>query len=358
MPERRWTISVLTIPSRETYVQALVESLAAARVTRHADVSIVYNWDSPEPPSTIEQRLRRACRGVPIEVSFNTTKPTIAAGRQQQLNACKTPLICFIDDDVTVHGDLVATMERGLQAQPLGIVGVPSYVEGTPELFKPRESTPYVNHDGVRFQSVQGMLVGGYRRLFIDVGGFNQRRRYWGEWTELNLRLWRSGFPTGYVMDGAYLRHWHDAPESPTRNRSGREVDVLWGLMCTALEYDAVDITEETESFWRLVAERYLAYSFGPDVSPQSLLSAFLRLVPRLLAEWPRIAETREAARAHPFRFAPFAPFTPDEVTAVIAHASPRIATYRAEASRVPSVMATGLRRFVRLPWRALQQPA
>lgn len=354
MSDKRWTISVLTIPKRERYVEALVESLVAARVTRSAEVSIVYNWDSRESPAAIEARLRKSCRGVPIHVTFNTTEPTIASGRQQQLNACKTPLICFLDDDITVHGDIIGTMEHGLRTQPLGIVGVPSYVEDTTELFKPREATPYVNHGGIRFMSVQGMLIGGYRRLFLDVGGFNQRRRFWGEWTELNLRLWRSGFPTGYVMDGAWLRHWHDAPESPTRNRAGREADVLWGLMCTALEYDAVDITAETESFWKLVSERYLAYSFGPEMSSKSLLSAFLQLTPRLISEWSRIAEHREGARQHPFQFAPFANLTEADVRAVVAHAEPRIAAYREEAPRARR-RESSLRRFVVDPWRALQ---
>ncbi|MGQ0648507.1 MAG: glycosyltransferase family 2 protein [Gemmatimonadaceae bacterium] len=332
MSDRRWTVSVLTIPQRETYVQQLVESLVEARVPRVADVSIVYNWDSRESPAAIEHRLRRLCRGVPIQVSFNTTEPTIASGRTQQLNACKTPLICFIDDDVTVHGDLMTTLDHTLNSQALGIVGVPSLVENTDQRFKPRDETPYVNHDGVRFMSVQGMLIGGYRRLFLDVGGFNARRRFWGEWTELNLRMWRSGYPTGYAMDGAYLRHWHDAPESPTRNRNGREADVLWGLMCTALEYDAVDITQETETFWRLVADRYLAYSFGPNVTCQSLLSAFLRLVPRLASEWPGIAEFRDRVRRHPFPFAPFAAFTEHDVRAVLENAGPRIDAYREES--------------------------
>jgi hypothetical protein len=87
-------------------------------------------------------------------------------------------------------------------------------------------------------------------------------------------------------MDGAFLRHWHDAPNSPTRNRVGREAEVLWGVMCTALEYDAVDINEHTDSFWRLVADRYLPYSFGPEMSSKTLLSATLRLASRLTAEW------------------------------------------------------------------------
>jgi hypothetical protein len=124
--------------------------------------------------------------------------------------------------------------------------------------------------------------------------------------------------------------------------------------MCTALEYDAVDITEETESFWKLVADRYLAYSFGPDVSPKSLLSAFLRLVPRLMSEWSRIAEHRDGARRHPFRFAPFASLTEHDVATVIAHAEPRMAAYRDEARPRPR-RDSSLRRFVTDPWRVLQ---
>ena len=329
MPDARWTLSILTIPQREPWAHQLIDSLVTSGATRRARVSLVYNWDSPEPPGEIERRLRRACRGLALEVSFNTTDPTIGAGRQQQLNACKTPCICFLDDDVTVHGDLLGTLDRGLTRFPLGIVGVPSLVEGTGERFKPRDDTPFVEHDGLRFMSVQGMAIGGYRRLFLDVGGFNPRRRFWGEWTELNLRLWRTGFPTGYVMDGAHLRHWHDAPESPTRNRSGRELDVLWGLMCTALEYDAVDITEKTGTFWQLVAKRYLAYAFGPSMDSETLLSACLRLAPRLAGEWPAIAEFRDRARGHPFAFAPFATLTPSDVHTVLAHAGERIAAYR-----------------------------
>ena len=94
-----------------------------------------------------------------------------------------------------------------------------SLVEDTDRLFKPRRSTPHVDVDGLRFMSVQGMLVAGYRRLIQDIGGFNVRRMFWGEWTELNLRMLRSGFPTASAMDAGYRRHWHGAPESPTRNR-------------------------------------------------------------------------------------------------------------------------------------------
>jgi hypothetical protein len=229
-------------------------------------------------------------------------------------------------------------------------------VNDTSELFKPRVTTPHVTRDHLRYMTVQGMAVAGYRRLFLDVGGFNPRRRFWGEWTELNLRLWRQGFPTAYAMDGAYLRHWHNAPNSPTRNRTGRETEVLWGVMCTALEYDAVDINEHTESFWKLVADRYLPYSFGPEMSSKSLLSATLRLASRLTADWGRIQEFREETRKHPFKFAPFAAITEKDVDTVLAHAQDKIAPYRSEvwpSAPAPSRMRQALARV----WPMKAQP-
>jgi hypothetical protein len=329
MPERRWTISVLTIPSRERYLQQLVDSLADVRALRRATLSIVYNRDSRETPARVESGLRRALPGVPFDLTFNTTDPSIVAGRQAQLNACRTPHICFLDDDLTVHGDLLDALDEALCRNPLGIVGIPSRVGDTDERFKPRDSTPSIERDGVRYMSVQGMLVAGYRRLLLDVGGFNPRREFWGEWTELNLRLWRSGFPTGYVMDGPYLRHWHDAPESPTRNRCGRELDILWGLMCTALEYDAVSATDATADFWRLTRDRYLAYAFGASLSPEAVLQSCLQLVPRLTREWARIAEFRELVRGHRFDLAPFASLRQEEIDAILTHARSAIAPYR-----------------------------
>lgn len=329
---RRWTISILTIPRREEYVANLLDSLSALRLGSQVEVSIVYNWDTQELPYDVERRLRKVAGRLPLHVTFNSREPTIASGRSQQLNACKTPLICFLDDDVTVHGDLFGVLEETLQRLPLGIVGVPSLVRDTNRLFKPRRTTPSVDVHGVRFMTVQGMCIAGYRRLFLDVGGFNPRRSFWGEWTELNLRLWRSGFPTGYVMNGAYLRHWEDAPESPTRNMSGRDLHVLWGVMCTALEYDEVEISESNTGFWQLVEQRYLEYAFEGKVRPSTLLSSVLKLAPRLASEWGQIVDFRDRVRQHPFRFPPFHRLTVDDVDEVMTYAEAHIDAHRARA--------------------------
>lgn len=211
----------------------------------------------------------------------------------------------------------------------MGILSVRSYRENSDELFKPNPNTPQLDYNGIRYAQVQGMLAAGYRNLFIDLGGFNPRRGYWGEWTELNLRMWRSGFPTGYCMDCGYLRHWHQAPESPTRNMEGREVHVLWGLLCTALEYDAVEINEATETFWQLVEQRYLAYSFGEQLNARQLLKTTLELMPRISSEWGQINAFKALVEQHPFKFKPFHRFTVEDVKTVVKYAQKHITHYR-----------------------------
>lgn len=336
----RWTLSILTIPRREPYLAHLLESLGESRLPRGTVIDVVYNWDTRERPHDVVRRLRRVGRGLEVNVHFNTHRPTIGSGRIQQLNHCKTPLMAFIDDDLTVHGDLLGVLEEQMRSQPVGILGVQSLVEGTDRRFKPRRSTPRIDLNGLRFMPVQGMLVAGYRRLFLDIGGFNPRREFWGEWTEFNLRMWRSGFPTAYAMNGAYLRHWEKAPESPTRNMAGREDHVLWGLLCTALEYDAIDEREDTRAFWDLVESRYLSYAFGADAPKRDLMRSALRLAPRLSSEYPAIALFRDRTREHPFPFMPFHEFTPDDVTRVLGHAESRIAEYRDDVWDSPRTRA------------------
>lgn len=328
----RWTLSILTIPKREPYVAQLFESLRKARLPAGTLVDVVYNWDSRERPFDVERRLRKAAGGLKVNVHFNANSPTIVSGRMQQLTHCKTPLLAFIDDDISIHGALLQVLEDELRRTPLGMVGVQSLVEDSDRRFKPRRTTPSIDRDGLRYMPVQGMLAAGYRRLFLDIGGFNPRREFWGEWTEFNLRMWRNGFPTAYAMNGAYLRHWEQAPASPTRNMAGREEHVLWGLLCTALEYEAIEEHEDTAAFWDLVESRYIAYAFGPEVKVRNLLRSTLRLAPRMSAAYPAIAEFRDLVRTHRFQFKPFHRFTKRDVDRVLAHAETRIAPYRAEA--------------------------
>lgn len=326
----RWTLSLLTIPSRTEFLARALQSLAALPSRARFEVVVVHNAPTDEEPRVLERRIQEMAPGLPVRVYINASTPTIGSGRRMQLDVCRTPLVAFIDDDLTLHGDIFDAIEDTLRTTPLGIVGLPSYEEDTETRFKPRDSTPSVQLGRVRYMPVQGMLVAGYRRLFSDIGGFNPRREFWGEWTELNLRMWRHGFPTGYILDRGYLRHWHRAPESPTRNMSGRERHVLWGLMCTALEYDAVAINEATDAFWRLAQDRYLAYSFGEQPSPKQLLASVLELMPRLSREFPAIHAFSDAARRHPFQLKPFEPLKREQVREILAHAEVAIAPYRA----------------------------
>lgn len=327
-----WTLSMLTIPSREEYLGRLLQSVARLDGASRVEVNVVYNTTTSEEPFTIERRIRALEPRLAVRVYVNSTDPTIVGGRKVQLGVCRTPLLAFVDDDLTLHGDVLGVLQRTLTDYPIGIVGLPSYEEDSGQRFKPRDSTPSVTRGSMRYMPVQGMLVAGYRRLFADIGGFNPRRRFWGEWTELNLRMWRNGFPTAYAMQGdAYLRHWSAAPESPTRNMSGRHRHVLWGLLCTALEYDAVSINDATEDFWRLAEDRYLAYSFGEAPTSRQLLATVLELMPALANEFSSIREFAEEVRQHPFQFMPFQPLTANEVSRVLRYSASAIDEYRPE---------------------------
>jgi hypothetical protein len=327
-----WTLSMLTIPSRLPYLGRLLRSIAELDLPRPFDVTVVYNRETEQEPLAIEAEIQAMAPSLPVRVYVNANDTSIVGGRAVQLGVCRTPMLAFIDDDLTLHGDVFGTIERTLRTRPMGIVGLPSFEGDTGEPVKPRDSTPSVRVDGVRYMPVQGMLVAGYRRLFADVGGFNPRRRFWGEWTEFNVRMWRHGFPTGYPLEsGASLRHWSAAPESPTRNMGGRERHVLWGLLCTAMEYDAVSINEATEAFWRLAEDRYLAYSFGAVPSAKELLATVLELMPQLAQEFPAIRAFAEETRRHRFQFKPFQDLTEAEVREVLAFATGAIAPYRPE---------------------------
>ena len=327
-----WNISILTIPSREENLKNLINSLNQQEFRSGVEISVIYNFDQKDHHYEIEEKIKRFSARYPLTVYFNNMDTSVSGGRNFQLNISKAPLICFIDDDITVHGAVFSAIENTLQNNPVGLVGLPSYVEDTDELFKPRESTPYIEKDNLRFMPIQGMLIAGYRQLFTDIGSFNPRRFYWGEWTEFNLRLWRNGFPTAYIMDCGHLKHWHKAPESPTRSLSGREKNVLWGLICTALEYDAVDINEATESFWRLIEERYLAYSFGDDLNLKNLLKTVLEITPRIARHWNDIAHFRQEVEKHRFKFMPFHNLTDKELNEVITFAEDEILHYRRNA--------------------------
>lgn len=333
-PASMLTLSILTIPEREEYLGRLLQSIAALRTDPPPHIDVVCNRPLDGALGDMTARIRKLAPSLQLEVYSNAGETSIVAGRNLQLSVCRTPLIAFVDDDLSLHGPVIPALLDTLANHPVGLVGLPSFDGASSRVVKPRESTPSVDWDGLKYKPVQGMLCAGYRALLADIGGFNMRRRYWGEWTELNLRMWRCGFPTVYQMDRGFMRHWEEAPSSPTRNMTGREQHVVWGLLCTALEYDAVDVTEATEVFWRLVEERYLAYSFGNELSPRNVLKTVLELAPQISAEWGSIQAFRQQTAAHRFQFAPFHRFTLEEVRAVSAHAATAIQPYRQRLSR------------------------
>ena len=144
MSAPRWTVTALTIPGRENYLRQLIQSIEASVIPGGARLVIVYNRAIRDELADVERMIRSWVADLDIEVHFNNGDPTISGGRNYQLNLVKTPLVCFVDDDITVHGDAFHTVEEAMRKIPAGLVGLRSYREDTDELFKPRDSTPHV----------------------------------------------------------------------------------------------------------------------------------------------------------------------------------------------------------------------
>lgn len=322
----RWSVTMLTLPEREPYLVRLLESLPGVGADAGTEVVVIYNAPPREPRDAITRRLASACPSLSLRVQFNDGEQTIAEGRNLQLTACRAPLVCFVDDDITLHGPIFRALESALREQPVALVGFPSLQEDSGVPFKPRAETPYVDAGGLRYMHVQGMLCAGYRQVLTDVGGFSRLRAFWGEWTELNTRLWRRGYPTAYQMGAGYLRHWSQAPHSPTRHRPDRALHILWGLACTAIEYDAVAATPASRSFWAAIEERYLCYAFEAGATPPEVFRTMLELAPRLADAWPAIRTARARAASDPFPFGPFHPLSPADVAGVRRHAARALA--------------------------------
>ena len=322
----KWTVSILTIPERFEYLEKLLDSLTVQSEMTAPDyfcVNIICNRKISKTGLMALNKIVSKYESLKTKVYMNEDNPTISGGRQFALACALTPLIVFIDDDCSLHGNAFVEIEKILYNKTVAFVGLRSYQEGTEELFKPRANTPSKKIDGLLYMPIQGMFVAGYTSVYKMLGGFNLRRKFWGEWTEFNLRALRNGYPSAYLMNNdCFIRHWHKAPNSPTRNMEEREINVLWGLMCTALEYRAIKIDSATETFWDLVERRYLQYSFGDDLSYKRLFSSFLKLLPMLIDEWDKIKNYQITVSKHKFQFSPFHDLSINEYNEVLDYAN------------------------------------
>jgi hypothetical protein len=318
-PRPRWSVTILTVPEREPLLLRLLASLTEVGADPATEVVVVYNGHPSEPREAIAGRLGAACPPLGVRIRFNEGRLTVAEGRNLQLSSCRAPLVCFLDDDVTLHGEVFPGLERALRDQPVALLGVPSFDGNSGEPFEFRAAMPWVDAGGLRYAQLQGRLCAGYRQLLVDVGGFSSLRGFWGEWSELTLRLWRRGYPTAYRLSAGYLRHWRQEPHSAA-HKSDRARHVLWGLACTVLEYDAI-ASPASGAFWERIERSYLSDAAELGTAPE-VFRTMLELAPRFVECWPAIRMARARAAGDPFPFGPFHPVTAAEVAQIRSHAA------------------------------------
>lgn len=306
---------------------------------------------------------------------YDSDTHSIPEGRNHLIKTTNTPFFAGIDDDLVIQGkDVFKRLENILRRGSLAMIGLPSYNIETPEiLFKPREKTPKFiteSNKDILFMKVEGMFFAGFTELFKDIDGFCERRRFWGEWTELNNRLTRLGYATGmFFPKDIKLLHDEKALGSPTRDRSDKKEHLLYGVLAMLIEHgvgsegktykDFRDVLENVndtyvkEYFSSNLSIERLLYKISKDVVTQmnsynpnlpflmpkyhnrayvdevtDIISMLGNSVlKRLQEDWKEILLYREARKADPFDFMPLVDIS-DKWPALITRSKEQLTPY------------------------------
>ncbi len=335
-----WTLCTPTIPSRDKYLRKMLESVR--KVQAGLKVRVLYNCPRKNAED-LASRLNRDYLEVDVlfcpeeqgetrednSTLFHRRKYGIPYGRNQLLASVKSPLIAFIDDDCTFEGkDIFLKLEKRFRETSLGLIGLPSYHESSGVLIKPRRVYQKINKNGVVFDSVSGIFVASYAQLLRDFKGFNERKERM-DWTDVNLRVQRGGYPTGIDMEAGLVRHWVSAPDSLTRTQSSKmHLGMLYCLYSTALEFDCFGDTLSARKMWELVlGDGY----YQGETSFEQLSIDTLNIMPQILADAAEIKRDREFIRSLPFRnIMPYAPLKETDWEKLVEYSTLEIEKYKA----------------------------
>ena len=263
----QWTVCILSSNLRKNFLFNLINSFKYIKKSFDLNIVIV-NKESTSLHNSLKEKIIKLNNVSKFNIFWSGVN--ISEGRNFLLNLTKTKFVLFIDDDVSFNCDVVKILENSLSKYPFALTGMKSYISSTNKVDKPKKNQyPYFEFNkDVVFGPVFGIIVGGYTKLIKKVGGFDKRRRNWGEWVDLNLRLLNKGFLVGHNINKGYVRHWL-APGSPTRDKEDRQYDIIKGIILTSFQYNL--LSKPNTPFWKIVFNRYLNYAYDSKVTKEKL---------------------------------------------------------------------------------------
>lgn len=250
----------------------------------------------------------------------------LAAARNLGVRASTGEVLCFLDADTSPEPGYVRALTRLPALLPEAVVvgrrrhadfsgvapdaPVASAAAGR-ELPEPAwlteeyaRSRDLLDADDRSYRFVIGAVMGCSRRLFDEVGGFDETfTTYGGEDWEWAHRMWQAGALLAHVPDAVA---WHDGPEWADRDGSGvdranSQTLRLQSSIPVSGSAPRALWTGEPDLLVRVRGEHSAAALF---IAADSLLDAFPRArlilddVPAVLADDPRVGAAREDADA------------------------------------------------------------
>lgn len=174
------------------------------------------------------------------------TKPDhegIAANKNTGAKLAKHPILVFIDSDMEVEPNTIASAIASLQKHPkTAAIGGTVMWRGGPEngqKDRPRPEDRMIIKDDTSFiEALYSRFLATYKDVFWSVGGydeavFNMR----GEGSDLSVRYWRAGMPLAYE-DSVVVHHVHDVPDAAAVRVNHPEWGIAKDLLLLGYKYD------------------------------------------------------------------------------------------------------------------------
>ncbi len=264
-----WTLTILTIPSRERYLNNLIKSIINSVDSSEIKVDIIGNQ---KKTNRFHCMLKRAVKtlsneGIESRILFNNTGDfRYTVGRKFALEQITTPFTIFLDDDVTINGRLLEPLKETFQNSSAAMVGLRSFINNTNIPFKPYDEEPCYVHNDIVYMPLIGLLVAGYTALLKKFKLFEHGSWYGAEWAFVNTLAMRQGLaPAMNFHTHTYLSHWLDAPDSPTRNHKDMKVMQIRSMLQAVFELGLFPNRRESKVYWTIVEKYYLPRVFGPQ---------------------------------------------------------------------------------------------
>jgi cysteinyl-tRNA synthetase len=219
-PTRSWSVGIVT---RE-YPADLARCVAGVLAFLPADGE-VFILDSGSRDETQHRIAEIAARDRRVEVYFADRDLGEGAARNALVRVARGRMLLMLDCSVEITGDLFSPLTRALGDETVGIVG--------PWGLRTTDLKHFDEVTSGEVQAVQGYCVGARREVLREIGGFDERYRFYRNLDiAVSLAVREHGYRGIALGAGCARRHehrvWESLSEEERLKRSRRNFDRMY----------------------------------------------------------------------------------------------------------------------------------